>query len=119
MGAGITDTKHGINQTISTPTNAVVLEKFDSRHRDYDAKGYFLFFATGTVASDVVTVNLDLVPGAQVYAFPMIPYTVSASNTIVFDTTEYADSGNISDGNEIQVMVWARQSDIKLNGQPH
>lgn len=119
MGNGIIDTKFGIESKVQTPTNAVVLEKYDSRNRDYDAKGYFLFFATGTVASNVVTVNLDIVPGAKVFAFPMIPYTVSTANQIVFDTTEYADSGNISDGNEIQVMVWARQSDLKLAGQPH
>lgn len=109
---------YGITPAGSTP-NALVLEKFKSRFRDYNAEGNFLFLAQGTVASDVITVTLDIKPGAKVWAFPLIPYTVSSANQIVFDTTEYADSGNISDGNEILVAVLANMADFKTEGQPH
>lgn len=113
-----TQDKYGIEPKGSTP-NALVLEKFKSRFRDYGSEGNFLFLAQGTVAADVVTVNLDIRPGAKVWAFPLIPYTVSSANQIVFDTTEYADSGKISTGNEILVAVLANMADFKTEGQAH
>lgn len=117
-GATLLETKHGLPNN-TKKIDALVFEKYDNRFADYDTKGKLLFLASGVIASDVLTVNLNIKPGAKVWAFPMIPYTVTSANKIVFDTTEYADSGNISDGNEVLVAVLADQSDVIESGQPH
>lgn len=116
--SSIHETKHGLDIKIQTP-EGVVLEKFDSRFQDYEARGYLLHFAIGTIASNVLTITLPAKPGAKVWVFPMIPYTVTSANQIVFDSTEYADSGNISDGNEVLVACLINQADLKTAGQPH
>lgn len=118
MGATLLETKHGLTNNVKA-IDALVFEKYNNRFADYDTKGKLLFMATGTVASNVLTVNVNIKPGAKVWAFPLIPYTVGSSNSFDFDTTEYADSGNISDDNEIMVAVLAAQSDIIEAGQAH
>jgi len=115
----LTTNKHGINHNTEAPSNAVVFEKYDGRFRDYEGKGMLLFFRKAIVAAGIVTVNMEIKPGAEVYVFPMIPITVATGNNVTFKAEDFHDGTSLANAEEIVVAVLANQADVKTAGQPH
>ena len=115
----IIESKHGISQAVEKPQNAVVLERYDSRFRDYEGKGFLLFMRTATIATGDVTINMEIRPGAEVYVFPLVPLTVDTSNNVTFAADEFHNGTTLADGETIMVAVLAKQADVKSAGQAH
>lgn len=114
-----TQNQYGIAPQNDPIRDAFVLEKFDARYRDYEGKGKFLFAAQGTIASGNVVLGLPLKPGAKVSIFGAVIGTVTTDNQVSFDAVDYGDGTSFSEGETVDVLVLANQSDIKTAGQPH
>lgn len=104
---------YGIEQTATVPRQAIVLEEYDSRFKDYENKGYLLFIRTGTLVGGALTVNVEAKAGATVYVFPMTPVTVTTVNNKLTATYDVADYPPASTEN-VLVAVLIHQSDINI-----
>lgn len=90
-----------------------VIERYKSRHRDYQGNGLAMQIVQGTTNADgELEINCHVPDDEILYCVPMIPYTV-ANGVITFTTDDYDNGAEIAAEKPIQVLIIFNQGKLK------